>query len=197
MPQPFSAGVFVKQIVILFSGEGTNMVNLIDTLHDKACHVAAAITNRPDAAGIARARERGVHVEVIDHTLFTDRESFDAALVEAIGRYVPDLVVMAGFMRILTPVFTDSVRAINLHPSLLPLFKGARAIERSFESDEPQGGVSVHWVTGELDGGEIIMQEGFEKIEGESLEAFTARIRALEHDLLPRSVCKLFNIEAQ
>ena len=194
MAQFFPAGVHVKQIVILFSGEGTNMVNLIDTLHGKKCNVVA-ITNRPDAPGISKARERGVHVEVIDHTGFESRETFDAALVEAIKAHKPDLVVMAGFMRILTPVFTDSVRAINLHPSLLPLFKGARAIECSYESDEPRGGVSVHWVTGELDGGEVIMQEAFEKADGETLESFTAKIRAIEHDLLPRSVRKILGLE--
>jgi len=178
----------VKRIVILFSGEGTNLVNLIDTLHGSACEVTAAITNRADAGGIAKARARGIPVEIIDHLGFDSREAFDAALVGAIERHCPDLTVLAGFMRILTPVFTDRVRSINLHPSLLPLFKGARAIERSFESDEPCGGVSVHWVSSELDGGDVILQESVPKTPGDTLERFTEKIRALEHELLPRSV---------
>jgi phosphoribosylglycinamide formyltransferase-1 len=100
---------------------------------------------------------------------------------------------MAGFMRILSEVFTDNVRAINLHPSLLPLFKGTRAIERSFESDEPRGGVSVHWVTGELDGGAVILQEAFAKTPDETLERFTEKIRAIEYEILPRAVCEILN----
>ena len=183
----------MKNIVILFSGEGTNLVNLIEKLHGKACNVAAAITNRPEAGGIAKARDLGVHVDVIDHKQFDSRESFDEALVVAINRYQPDLVVMAGFMRILSHVFTENVRAINLHPSLLPLFKGAMAIERSFESDEPKGGVSVHWVTDELDGGAVILQEAFGKTEDETLESFAAKIKKLEHELLPRAVCEILN----
>jgi phosphoribosylglycinamide formyltransferase-1 len=185
----------VKNIVILFSGEGTNMINLIETLHDKVCNVAAAITNKPDAPGIAKARELGIHVDVIDHTHFDSRESFDEALVCAIRRYSPDLVVMAGFMRILSNVFTENVRAINLHPSLLPLFKGSRAIERSYESAEPKGGVSVHWVTDELDGGAIVMQEAFAKAEDETFESFHAKVKQIEHDILPKAVCKILGTE--
>lgn len=177
----------MKSIVILFSGEGTNLVNLIKKLHNKTCIVAAAITNNPDAPGIKKARDLDIQVDVIDHKQFHTRESFDQALVVAINRYKPDLVVMAGFMRILSSVFTENVRAINLHPSLLPLFKGARAIERSFESDEP-GGVSVHWVTEELDSGDVIMQEAFAKAEDETLESFTAKLHAIEYELLPRCV---------
>lgn len=183
----------MKTIVILFSGEGTNLLNLIEKLHGKACHIAAAITNNPDAGGISKARSHDIHVDIIDHRQFENRETFDAALVGAINRYSPDLVVMAGFMRILTEVFTENVRAINLHPSLLPLFKGGRAIERSFESDEANGGVSVHWVTSELDGGAVILQEAFPKAENETLERFTEKIHALEYELLPRAVCQILN----
>jgi phosphoribosylglycinamide formyltransferase-1 len=183
----------MKTIVILFSGEGTNLLNLIEKLHGKACHIAAGITNNPDAGGIAKARAHGIHVDIVNHRHFESREAFDAALVGAINRYSPDLVVMAGFMRILTEVFTENVRAINLHPSLLPLFKGTRAIERSFKSDESRGGVSVHWVTGELDGGAVILQEAFTKAPDETLESFTAKIRAIEHEILPRAVCRILN----
>jgi phosphoribosylglycinamide formyltransferase 1 len=192
MPHFIRIRVVMKNIVILFSGEGSNLANLVERLHGRVCEVSAAITNNSAAPGIAKARDLGIHVDVIDHTNFDGREAFDAALVNAVNRYRPDLVVLAGFMRILSPVFTEHVRAINLHPSLLPLFKGARAIERSFESDEPRGGVSVHWVNAELDSGDVIMQQAFSKAPGETLESFTEKIRAIEHKILPECVEMLF-----
>lgn len=180
-----------KKIVILFSGEGTNLLNIIETLHHKELDVVAAITNRPNAGGIPKAKAYNIPVEVIDHTHFTSRESFDEQLLQSIRHYDPDLVVMAGFMRILTPVITDNIRAINVHPSLLPLFKGARAIEKSFESSEPNGGISVHWVSSELDGGEIIAQDSFSKTDDETLESFTRKVQRLEHTLLPQTIVKI------
>ncbi len=181
----------MKNIVILFSGTGTNLLNLIEQLHGRELEVAAAITNRPDAGGIAKARAKDIHVDIIDHKDFESREAFDSVLVDKIKSYPHDLVVMAGFMRILTPHFTDNIRAINLHPSLLPKFKGAHAIERSFESSDKEGGVSVHWVSGELDGGEVIAQKSFVKETGESMESFTEKIRRIEHDLLPKTITRL------
>lgn len=178
----------MKRVVVLFSGAGTNLLNLIDTLPRHGVEVVAAVTNRPNAAGIAPARERGVPVEVIDHTGFDSREAFDTELVAIIERYAPDLTVTAGFMRILTPVFTEHVRAINVHPSLLPKFKGARAIERSYESGDPQCGISIHWVTGELDGGEVIAQAVFARTPQMSLESFEAEIHMLEYALLPETI---------
>lgn len=183
----------MKKIVILFSGRGTNLLNLIEKLHRKECVIVAAITNRPDAGGIAKAQAHGIPVEIIDHTRFESREAFDTELVRRIEAYAPDLVVMAGFMRIVTPVFTDNVRAINLHPSLLPLFKGGNAIEESFASSEPRGGVSVHWVSGSLDGGRVIVQQTVEKSPDETLESFTKKIHAVEYELLPKTIIRLLN----
>jgi phosphoribosylglycinamide formyltransferase-1 len=179
------------KIVILFSGEGSNLLNIIEKLHHKELEVVAAITNRPDAGGIAKARAHHVPVDIIDHKHYSDRESFDRALLKQIRSYAPDLVVMAGFMRILTPVITENIKAINVHPSLLPLFKGGNAICESFESAEPTGGISIHWVNNELDGGKIIAQEAFEKEAGETLESFTAKIRTLEHRLLPETILQI------
>lgn len=181
----------MKRIVILFSGEGSNLLAIIEKLHRKELEVVAAITNRPDAGGIAKARAHHIPVDIIDHTLYPDRESFDRALLKQIEAYAPDLVVLAGFMRILTPVITEHIRAINVHPSLLPLFKGGRAIRESFESPEPTGGITVHWVSNDLDGGEIIAQESFKKEAGETLESFTEKIRVLEHTLLPRTIVQI------
>ena len=181
----------MKKIVALFSGEGTNLANLIEKIHCKHGILTCAITNNPNAGGIAKAKTANIPVEVCDHTLFDSRESYDTALVEMIQEYDPDLVVLCGFMRILTPIFTSQIKAINLHPSLLPAFKGARAIERSFESDETICGVSVHWVSDELDGGDIILQKSFTKKSSDTLEEFSAKIREIEHEILPLSIIHL------
>jgi len=181
----------MKKIVALFSGEGTNLANLIEKIHLKHGAIVCAITNNPEAGGIAKARAAHIPVEILDHRDYESREAYDTALVNLIGEYDPNLVVLCGFMRILTPVFTSHVRSINLHPSLLPAFKGARAIERSFESDANVCGVSVHWVTDELDGGEIILQKSFTKNSSDTLEEFSAKIREIEHEILPLSVIKI------
>ena len=181
----------LKSIVILFSGEGSNLHNIITVLHNKECHVAAAITNRPLAGGIAKAEAYNVPVAIIDHKEYESREAFDTILLETINNYKPDLVVMAGFMRILTPIVTEHIKAINVHPSLLPLFKGGNAIQKSFESSESEGGISVHWVSSELDGGEVIIQKAFDKNKDETLESFTQKIRQLEHKLLPEAIVQI------
>ncbi|MFZ3053872.1 MAG: phosphoribosylglycinamide formyltransferase [Sulfuricurvum sp.] len=181
----------MKKIVALFSGEGTNLANLIEKIHHKHGVITCAITNNPNAAGIAKAKIANIPVEVCDHREYASREDYDQALVKLIEEYNPDLVVLCGFMRILTPIFTTKIRAINLHPSLLPAFKGARAIERSFESDETICGVSVHWVSDELDGGAIILQKGFTKNPADTLEEFSAKIREIEHEILPLSVIQI------
>ena len=187
----------MKRIVVLFSGEGTNLENIIKRLHGKKVLVTRAITNNPKAGGIERAKKHGVPVEVIDHRAFESRQAFDAALVEAIKKENPDLVVLAGFMRILTPVFTTAIKnAINIHPSLLPCFKGARAIERSFESGMKVAGVTVHWVSEELDSGEIIDQECFKRAN-ESFEEFEAKIHQLEYALYPRVIERLLACEVE
>lgn len=183
----------MKKIVALFSGEGTNLANLIAKIHLKHAAIICAITNNPEAGGIAKARSAGIPVEILDHRDFESRELYDEALVSLIQEYNPDLVVLCGFMRILTPVFTSQIRSINLHPALLPAFKGARAIERSFESNEKVCGVSVHWVTDELDGGEIILQKSFTKNPNDNLEEFSAKIRAIEHEILPLSILKVLH----
>jgi phosphoribosylglycinamide formyltransferase-1 len=182
----------VKKIVILFSGEGSNLENLIRKLHPHKVNVLAAITNKPQAKGIAKAEALGIKTVIIDHTKFESREAFDTKLVETIKTLNPDLTILAGFMRILTPIFTDSINAINIHPSLLPLFKGANALERSFESDMKVGGVTVHEVVTEVDGGKIIAQKCFTK-ENMDFEKFKTTIHACEHEIFPEAVIKTLN----
>ncbi len=185
----------VKKIVILFSGDGGNFENIVKQLHKKrvgnfSCEVVGAICNNKTANGIKRAEKLNIPIFIIEHNDFSSREEFDKKLVEIIQKFSADLTVLAGFMRILTPVFTQNIKAINLHPSLLPLFKGARAIEKSFFSDMKVGGVSVHKINDELDGGKIIAQKCFQKTENETLKTFTKKIKKLEFELLPKAIIK-------
>ena len=172
------------------------MEAILERLHGKVfgqtkIEVALTLTNKANAGGIAKAAKYGLKSVVIEHVNFASREEFDAAVVAEIKRANVDLTVLAGFMRILTPVFTRQIRAINLHPSLLPLFKGAHAIKESFDSDMKVGGVSVHWVSEELDGGKIIAQRAFKKSARMSLEEFEAKIHAIEHEILPETIVQI------
>ena len=185
----------VKNIAILFSGSGSNLQAILEQIHGKVfkgvrINVALLICNNPDAKGIKRAKKFGLDTVVIDHRDYTTREKFDQTLVCEIKKHDIDLSVLAGFMRILTPVFTDNIKAINLHPSLLPLFKGANAIDESYNSDMKIGGVSIHWVSSELDAGEIIAQKSFPR-KNRSKEQWERKIHKIEHKLLPKTIIKL------
>jgi phosphoribosylglycinamide formyltransferase-1 len=153
--------------------------------------VACGITNKKDAQGIEKLNALGVKTQIVEHVDFNSREEFDAELVKIIESHQPDLVVLSGFMRILSEVFTQRIKAINIHPSLLPKFKGARAIEQSFESLDNECGVTVHWVNGELDGGEIILQKGFLKDKSDTLESFSAKIKQIEYEIMPEAILKV------
>lgn len=177
----------MKKIAVLFSGTGTNLAYILEHLHNKELEVVVAVTNRPDAKGIEIAKSHGVTVEIIDSCLFANREAFDAEVVHALHYYKPDLTVLAGFMRILTPTFTNEISAINLHPSLLPLHKGMMAIERSYDDENEEGGVSVHWVNSELDGGEIILQKTVEKAS-KSFEEYETEIKQIEKIALVEAI---------
>jgi len=181
----------MKKILILFSGTGFNAQNIVNKLHNKECEVVCGITNKKDAGGISKLNELGIKTQVLEHTNFDSREAFDTELVKLIESYKPDLVVLSGFMRILTDVFTKNLKAINLHPSLLPKFKGSRAIERSFESSDSECGVSVHHVNSELDGGDIILQKSFTKLDSDTLESFSDKIKTIEYEIMPQAIVKV------
>ena len=192
--------MLTKKIAVLFSGGGSNLEAILERLHGKVfgetkIEVALTLTNKANAGGIAKAAKYGLQSVVIEHVNFASREDFDAAVVAQIKRANVDLTVLAGFMRILTPVFTLQIRAINLHPSLLPLFKGAHAIKESFDSDMKVGGASVHWVSEELDGGAIIAQRAFEKGAGMSFETYEAKIHEIEHEILPETIVQILTSE--
>ena len=190
-----------KKIAVLFSGSGSNLEAIIKKVHNKCFNgvkiqIALLICNRPGAFGIVRAGKYGLKTIVINHESFKSKEEFDGVLIEHIKAANVDLTVLAGFMRILTPVFCENVRAINLHPSILPLFKGAHAIKESFESDMQVGGITVHWVSSELDGGKIIAQSTFKR-KNRSFKEWEEKIHKLEHKLLPKTIIKLLTTKTE
>ncbi len=185
--------MLVKKIAVLFSGSGTNLENILKKLHLKEFNgfkieVVTAICNNPDAGGIIRSRNFGIEPIIINHKDFPSREDFDKELVVSIKKCKADLTVLAGFMRFLTPVFIQNIKAINLHPSLLPLFKGGHAIEESFKSSMKVGGITVHHVSEELDGGAIIAQRCFQKDSSMNLDDYEKKIHQLEYELFPNVI---------
>ncbi|MFZ5505457.1 MAG: phosphoribosylglycinamide formyltransferase [Pseudomonadota bacterium] len=178
----------MKSVVILISGRGSNMRSIVEA--GLGANVRAVISNRPDAGGLAYAREHGIATAVVDHTQHPDRAAFDHALAQEIDRHAPDLVVLAGFMRILTPGFVEHYagRMINIHPSLLPAFTGLHTHRRAIEAGCRIAGVTVHFVTGELDGGPIIAQTAVPVLAGDDEATLAARVLAQEHLLYPRVV---------
>ena len=180
----------MNKIAVLFSGKGSNFAHIVKRLHGDETKVVVALTNNPDAAGIAIAKKNAIPLEVIDPKSYQSREEFDAVVVKILQSYTPDLTVLAGFMRILTPVFTDNVKSVNLHPSLLPRHKGLNAIEKSYKDEYPSGGISVHYVSSELDGGEILLQKEVSK-EGLTFEAYDKKIRSIEKEVLIEAIHKV------
>lgn len=182
-------------IVVLISGSGTNLQALIDAIERGGINgrIAAVISNRPDAKGLERAQRHGIITRVIDHREFAGREPFDAALRDAIEQYQPALVVLAGFMRILTDGFVQhfSGRLINIHPSLLPKFKGLNTHARALEAGEAEHGCSVHFVSCELDGGAVIGHAHVAIAADDNAETLATKVQRLEHRLYPACV-KLF-----
>jgi len=176
-----------KKIAVLFSGKGSNFAHIVKTLHRQEFEVVVALTNNPNAEGIEVAKAASIPLEVIDSKDYESREAFDAVVVERLQQYSPDLTVLAGFMRILTPVFTEQITSINLHPALLPRHKGLKAIEKSYEDEHSHGGVSVHYVSSELDGGEVLLQKEIAK-EGLSFEAYDEKVRSIEKDVLVEAI---------
>ena len=178
----------MKKIVILISGRGSNMQAILEARLPLT--VAAVISNDAGAAGLATAQKHGVATQVVDHRNFPDRSAFDQALATAIDAYSPDLVVLAGFMRILTAEFVDHYRnrIINIHPSLLPAFTGLHTHRHALEAGVKVHGCSVHFVTPELDHGPLIAQAVVPVLEGDDEDKLAARVLAEEHRLYPQAV---------
>ena len=182
----------MKRIAVLISGQGSNLdaIVRVSEAQDWPGRVVAVISNRADARGLQSAQARGIATEVLDHKGFADRAAFDAALAETIDRYAPDLVVLAGFMRILTPEFVARYegRMLNVHPSLLPSFTGLNTHRRAIEAGCKVAGATVHFVSAELDHGPIVAQAVVPVLAGDDEVALARRVLAAEHVLYPRAV---------
>lgn len=178
-------------VVALISGSGSNLQALIDAqLRGAPIRIAAVISNRADAFGLERARRHAIPTEVLSHRDYGDRERFDRALAELIDRFSPGLVVLAGFMRILTEGFVDRYqgRMMNIHPSLLPKYRGLHTHQRALDAGETEHGASVHFVTAELDGGPVILQARVPVLPGDDAESLAARVLEREHLIYPTAV---------
>jgi phosphoribosylglycinamide formyltransferase-1 len=178
-------------VVVLISGSGSNLQALIDSLgEDNPARICAVISNRADAYGLTRAQNAGIATAVLDHKAFEGREAFDAALIETIDAYQPDLVVLAGFMRILSPTFVRHYagRLLNIHPSLLPRYKGLHTHQRALEAGDAEHGCSVHFVTEQLDGGPLVVQAVVPVQAGDTAEALDSRVQIGEHHIYPLAV---------
>lgn len=186
----------MKNIVILISGSGSNMSAIVRRAQQErwaetlGARVAAVISNKADAKGLKFAREEGIATAVLDHKAYPSREAFDAALAQDIDRHAPTLVVLAGFMRILTPGFVQHYagRLLNIHPSLLPAFPGLHTHERAIEAGCKFAGATVHEVTAELDHGPILAQAVVPVLPGDTPDALAARVLTQEHRIYPQAV---------
>jgi len=182
----------MKNIVILISGRGSNMEAIV-----RACaaegwnaRIAAVVSNRPEAPGLAFARERGIATAVVDHTGYPDRDAFDAELARVLDGHEPDVIALAGFMRILGPSFVQRYerRLLNVHPSLLPAFTGLHTHRRAIEAGCKLHGATVHFVTAALDHGPIILQAAVPVLPGDTEATLSARVLAREHAIYPKAV---------
>ncbi len=186
----------MQNIVILISGTGSNMAAIVRACDREdwkgrfGARVAAVISNRPAAAGLGFAQQAGIATAVVDHKAHASREAFDAALAQEIDRHDPALVVLAGFMRILTPAFVQHYdgRLINIHPSLLPAFTGLDTHRRAIEAGCKVAGATVHRVTAELDHGPILAQAVVPIVPGDTPDSLAARVQTQEHLIYPRAV---------
>ena len=179
-------------VVVLLSGTGSNLQALIDSDDVKAspATIRAVISNRADAYGLQRAKDAGIDTRVLDHKAFEGREAFDAALIEVIDEFKPQLVVLAGFMRILSADFVRHYqgRLLNIHPSLLPKYKGLHTHQRALEAGDGEHGSSVHFVTEELDGGPLVVQAVIPVESDDSPHSLAQRVHAQEHRIYPLAV---------
>ncbi len=175
------------RIVVLISGTGSNLQALIDTLPPEQAHILAVISNREDAYGLQRAAIAGIATHTLSHRDYPDRPSYDHALADLVAGYRPDLVILAGFMRVLTGEFVCRFadRILNIHPSLLPKYTGLHTHQRALAAGDTEHGATVHFVTEELDGGPAIMQSHVPVLADDTPESLAKRVAATEHRLYP------------
>lgn len=179
----------MKNIVVLISGNGSNLQAIIDACKQKQIKgtIRAVFSNKADAFGLERAREASIAAHALEASQFSSREAFDRELMQEIDAYAPDVVVLAGYMRILSPAFVShySGRLLNIHPSLLPKYPGLHTHRQVLENGDEEHGTSVHFVTDELDGGPVILQAKIPVFEGDDEDDITDRVQAQEHAIYP------------
>jgi phosphoribosylglycinamide formyltransferase-1 len=178
-------------LVVLISGSGSNLQSIIDAATtDLPVEIKAVISNKDDAYGLERARTAGIETRVLDHKEFPDRDSYDQALGDLIEEYQPGLVILAGFMRILTPALVNRFhgRMFNIHPSLLPKYRGLHTHQRALEAGDKIHGATVHFVTEELDGGPLIIQAQVPILEQDDPDTLAARVLKQEHTIYPLAI---------
>ena len=181
----------MKNIVVLISGSGSNLQAIIDaTANNQHCKVVGVLSNKESAFGLERAKKGNIETAVIDHTRFESRLDFDKALIEQIDAWQADLVVLAGFMRILTNEFVQyfSGRLLNIHPSLLPKYKGTNTHQRALDAGDTEHGCTVHFVSEELDGGAAIIQAATRIEQSDTVDSLIAKVHQLEHQIYPIAV---------
>lgn len=190
----------MKNIVVLISGRGSNFVAIAQACEREnwaaeGIRISLVLSNRPDAAGLERAREMGIETAVVDHKAYESREAFERAMIEVLDKHHPDVVVLAGFMRVLTPLFVDHYagKILNIHPALLPLFKGLDTHNRALQAGVRVHGCTVHFVSSELDGGAIIGQAVVPVLPSDDADTLAHRGLRLEHILYPRAVKTVAN----
>ncbi|GAA4364873.1 phosphoribosylglycinamide formyltransferase [Kangiella marina] len=189
--------VATKRIIVLISGSGSNLQALIDAIELGAINgdIVAVISNKPDVLGLERAERANIPTIVIDHRQFDGRASFEAELSKAINELKPDLIALAGFMRILNSEFVQPYegKMLNIHPSLLPKYKGLHTHRRALENGDKEHGVSVHFVTAELDGGPVIAQRIVEVEDSDTEQSLQQKVQRQEHQLYPEVVARFCN----
>ncbi|WP_341501596.1 phosphoribosylglycinamide formyltransferase [Gallaecimonas sp. GXIMD4217] len=176
-------------LVVLISGSGSNLQAIMDACArgEIDAEVVGVVSNKADAFGLERAAKAGIPTRVLSHRDYQDRESYDDALVGVVNGFGPDLVILAGFMRILTPVFVNAFegRLLNIHPSLLPKYRGLNTHQRALDAGDSEHGVSVHFVTAELDGGPVILQAKVPVYAGDTAEDLAEKVHFQEHRIYP------------
>jgi phosphoribosylglycinamide formyltransferase 1 len=180
------------KLVVLISGSGSNLQAIIDAITSDRlnANITAVISNRPDVKGLERARSAGIPALTLNHTEFESREAFDHQLVQEIDQRQPDLIILAGFMRILTDDFVAHYknRMLNIHPSLLPEFRGLNTHQRAIDAKVKQHGVSVHYVSNELDGGPLVLQAVIDVNENDTAQTLQQRVHQQEHIIYPMAI---------
>lgn len=182
-----------SSVVVLISGSGSNLQSIIDNADNIGIKIQSVISNKADAFGLERAKKAGIATQVISHTQFATREAFDQALIQYINTLNPKLVILAGFMRILSADFINvfAGKILNIHPALLPKFKGLDTHQRAIDANEEFAGATVHFVTNELDSGAIILQKSVVIESNDTAKSLAAKVLEQEHILYPMAIKKV------